>query len=174
MKVLFKWAGTRKKDFIFFGLWFYKRIYAVTYMATVMRIFFFCLFVCFFYLFFFFFCCCFLLLFYFVFVWSFLTPQGLYYISANRKGSGETAQMRLITWAFASRLCDKYPFLKCWLKYLKSCCNNRQFAKQSKIPIETHKILPGTYWSDAAFCNIWIGSKLFLRACLSELWGQLQ
>ena len=45
-------------------------------------------------------------------------PQGLYYMSANSKGSGETALMRRLAWAFAGRLCDKYPFPIAWLNYL--------------------------------------------------------
>ena len=36
--------------------------------------------------------------------------QGLYYMSANSKGSGETALMRRLARAFAGRRCDKYTF----------------------------------------------------------------
>ena len=38
-------------------------------------------------------------------------PQGLDFLSAYNKGSGETALMRRLAWTFAGRLCDKYPFL---------------------------------------------------------------
>ena len=34
---------------------------------------------------------------------------------ANSEGSGETAQMRSLTWAFAVRLCNKYYNLMRWL-----------------------------------------------------------
>ena len=36
---------------------------------------------------------------------------------ANSEGSGETARMRRLAWAFAGRLCDKYHNLMSWLKY---------------------------------------------------------
>ena len=39
-------------------------------------------------------------------------PQGLYNMSANSKGSDETALMRRLARAFAGRLCD-YPFPMC-------------------------------------------------------------
>ena len=41
-----------------------------------------------------------------------LTPFVMW---ANSEGSGESAQMRRLAWAFAVGLCDKYPFLMCWL-----------------------------------------------------------
>ena len=34
---------------------------------------------------------------------------------ANSEGSGETARMRRLAWAFAGRLCDKYHNLMSWL-----------------------------------------------------------
>ena len=40
--------------------------------------------------------------------------QGPYYMSANSKGSGETAPMHRLVSAFAGRLCDEYLFLMCW------------------------------------------------------------
>ena len=43
-----------------------------------------------------------------LFVWNFFQ-------FANSKGSGKTAWMRRLTWAFAVGLCDKYPFLLNWL-----------------------------------------------------------
>ena len=68
-----------------------------------------------FFLFFFFFCFFFWFFFFFGF---FLVcpklPQGLYYMSANSKSSGETALKRRLAWAFAGRLCNRYPFLTCW------------------------------------------------------------
>ena len=38
---------------------------------------------------------------------------------ANSEGSGETARMRRLAWAFAGRLCDKYHNLMSWLIYEK-------------------------------------------------------
>ena len=38
-----------------------------------------------------------------------------YFMCANSEGSGETARMRRLAWAFAGRLCDKYHNLMSWL-----------------------------------------------------------
>ena len=54
-------------------------------------------------------------------------PQVLYYMSANSKGSGETALMRRLARAFVGRLCDKYPFPMCWLEY--RCLEKQYFAR---------------------------------------------
>ena len=40
-----------------------------------------------------------------------------YFMCANSEGSGETALMRGLAWAFVVRLCDKYHNLMSWLKY---------------------------------------------------------
>ena len=40
-----------------------------------------------------------------------------YFIRANSEGSGQTARMRRLAWAFAGRLCDKYHNLMSWLDY---------------------------------------------------------
>ena len=37
---------------------------------------------------------------------------------ANSEGSGETARMRRLAWAFAGRLCDKYHNLMSMLGYI--------------------------------------------------------
>ena len=37
----------------------------------------------------------------------------------NSEGSGETARMRRLAWAFAGRLCDKYHNLMSWLIWEK-------------------------------------------------------
>ena len=48
-------------------------------------------------------------------------PMGLdvwflvWFLFANSDGSGETARMRRLAWAFAGRLCDKYHNLINWL-----------------------------------------------------------
>ena len=38
-----------------------------------------------------------------------------YFMCANSEGSGETARMHRLAWAFAGRLCDKYHNLMSWL-----------------------------------------------------------
>ena len=38
------------------------------------------------------------------------------FMSANNKDSGKTALMRSLAISLCGRLCDKYPFLTCWLK----------------------------------------------------------
>ena len=38
-----------------------------------------------------------------------------HFMCANSEGSGETARMRRLAWAFACRLYDKYHNLMCWL-----------------------------------------------------------
>ena len=38
-----------------------------------------------------------------------------YFMCANSEGSGETARMRRLAWAFVGRLCDKYHNLMSWL-----------------------------------------------------------
>ena len=43
------------------------------------------------------------------------------FMCANSEGSGETAQMRRLTWAFAGHLCVTYHNLMSWLIYLFSC-----------------------------------------------------
>ena len=40
------------------------------------------------------------------------------------EGSGETARMRRLAWAFAGRLCDKYHNLISWLIYLLQTCGH--------------------------------------------------
>ena len=50
-------------------------------------------------------------------VWFFGRTLRLlpYFMCANSEGSGETARMRRLGWAFAGRLCDKYYNLMSWL-----------------------------------------------------------
>ena len=43
---------------------------------------------------------------------------------ANSEGSGKTARMRRLAWAFAGRICDKYRNLMSWLAY----CNDPKFS----------------------------------------------
>ena len=38
-----------------------------------------------------------------------------YFICANSEGSGETARLSRLAWAFAGRLCNKYHHLMSWL-----------------------------------------------------------
>ena len=42
------------------------------------------------------------------------------FMCANSEGSGETARMRRLAWAFAGRLCDKYHNLMSWLMFIES------------------------------------------------------
>ena len=50
-------------------------------------------------------------------VWFLVEPFVYFHISCvrNSEGSGETARMCNLAWAFASRLCDKYHNLMSWL-----------------------------------------------------------
>ena len=50
---------------------------------------------------------------------------------ANSEGSGETARMRRLDWAFADRICDKYQILMGWLNL---------FGKDDSNQIE-HRIM---------------------------------
>ena len=49
--------------------------------------------------------------------WSAASSISIF-MCANSDGSGKTA--RMLTWAFAGRLCDKYHSLMSWLKYINS------------------------------------------------------
>ena len=55
-------------------------------------------------------------------VWFLVGPYCLlpYLMYANSEGSDKTAQMLRLTWAFTSRLCEKYHNLMSWLKYSSS------------------------------------------------------
>ena len=50
-----------------------------------------------------------------------------YFMCTNSEGSGETARMRRLAWAFASRLCDKYHNLMSWLIQLNSKIKSQSF-----------------------------------------------
>ena len=51
-------------------------------------------------------------------VWFFAGPFVFFHTSCvNSEGSGETALMRRLTWAFAGHLCDKYYNFMSWLYY---------------------------------------------------------
>ena len=47
---------------------------------------------------------------------------------ANSEGSGETARMRRLAWAFAGRLCDKYHNLMSWLKFMSEQTRSEDVA----------------------------------------------
>ena len=49
-------------------------------------------------------------------VWILALRLLPYFMCANSEGSGETARMRRLAWAFAGRLCNKYHNLMSWLK----------------------------------------------------------
>ena len=49
-----------------------------------------------------------------------------YFMCANSEGSGETARMRRLAWAFTRRLRDKYHNLMSWLNCMKSTISVQQ------------------------------------------------
>ena len=49
-------------------------------------------------------------------IWFLVRPFVYFHTRANSEGSGETAQMRRLSWAFAGCLCDNYHKLMSWLK----------------------------------------------------------
>ena len=69
-----------------------------------------------------------------VWVLSDLRPLP-FFMCANSEGSGETAWLRSLAWAFAGCLCDKYHNLMSWLKWAvtreKVAYSNR--AKSCKL-----------------------------------------
>ena len=87
-----------------------------------------------------------------------------YFMSANSEGSGETARMRRLAWAFAGRPCDKYHSLMSWLKFTISTKNNPsthyvyQFASVKKVNIncEFCSQYCANYMSTS--CNCWLVS----------------
>ena len=56
-----------------------------------------------------------------------------YFMCANSKGSGQTARMRRLAWAFAGRLCDKYHNLICWLISLQDLFSLNLWHKVSTV-----------------------------------------
>ena len=64
-----------------------------------------------------------------------LLPYCMY--AANSEGSGETARMRRLAWAFAGRLCEKYQNLMSWLitVYFKSGQMHDCWSRDSWFPI---------------------------------------
>ena len=65
-------------------------------------------------------------------VWRFGWTLRLlqYYMCAKSEGSGETARMRRLAWAFAVRLCDKYHNLMNWLKLRWFLTNQHALTKR--------------------------------------------
>ena len=61
-----------------------------------------------------------------------------YFMCANSEGSGETARMRRLAWAFAGRLYDKYHNLMSWLNW---CSDRRQFNKQLSLSKSHSRIM---------------------------------
>ena len=59
--------------------------------------------------------------------------QGLDYMSANSKGSGENLLMHSLARAFAGSQCDKDPFLLCWLISGFSLPASALFEEESMI-----------------------------------------
>ena len=72
-------------------------------------------------------------------VWFLVGLRPLpYFMWANSEGSGETARMRRLAWAFARRLCGKYHNLMSWLNCLFIAWPS--FARQCRLFIATCKI----------------------------------
>ena len=70
-----------------------------------------------------------------------------YFMCANSKGSGETAQMRRLAWAFAGRLCDKYHNLLSWLIFhffplLQYFSTVNAYLALSFLMLSSHEISP--------------------------------
>ena len=40
--------------------------------------------------------------------WAFRSSTSVYFVYSSSKGSGESAQLRRLNWAFVGRQCDKY------------------------------------------------------------------
>ena len=62
--------------------------------------------------------------------WS--DPSSTYFLCTNSEGSGETAWMCRLAWAFAGCLCDKYHNLMSWLNWPfcnKACANSNSHLK---------------------------------------------
>ena len=59
-----------------------------------------------------------------------------YFMCANSEGTGETARMRRLAWAFVGRLCDKYHNLMSWL--INVCKQTREMIRNMK---ETEAVL---------------------------------
>ena len=81
----FSWFKKGSCQLWFSGLWFFKFACAVPYLGYRHE----------------------------VFPWNYLKVSTT--MPVNSKGSGKTVLMRRLTWVFAGCLCNKYPFLICWL-----------------------------------------------------------
>ena len=53
---------------------------------------------------------------------------------ANSEGSGETARMHRLVWAFAGRLSDKYHNLMSWLNWTQYVPTGHSYAQIEHVP----------------------------------------
>ena len=60
-------------------------------------------------------------------------------MSANSKGSGETALKRRLARAFAGRLCDKCPFIVRWLNERLSKAQKKRKKKEKGETVITKR-----------------------------------
>ena len=69
-----------------------------------------------------------------------------YIMCANSEGSGETARMRRLAWAFVGRLCDKYHNLMSWLNYYRNQLHSlfSAFPRNAALRLNLHwqKVVP--------------------------------
>ena len=86
---------------------------------------------------------------------------GPYYMSANSKGSGETALMRRLAWVCAGRLCDQYHFLMCWLIF--------DWINQKKLLIKGSFDVSSDY-DDGS--HVWLNFSLqcFIKLIVFHTW----
>ena len=90
---------------------------------------------------------------------------------ANSKGSGETARMRMLAWAFAGRLCDKYHNLMSWLK--SRCSISLRPFKLSKPWSGNHAVTAKFFqlFPNSLLDRYWLVSRhFFLNAILHHLY----
>ena len=80
-----------------------------------------------------------------------------YFMCANSKGSGETAWMRSLAWAFTVRLCSKYHNLMSWLKWQLRVLFMRVCLCLSTVRMAPHMLTCPNMWT---FNQISITSKM--------------
>ena len=66
-----------------------------------------------------------------------------YFMCANSEGSGETAWMRRLAWAFTSRLCEKYHNVMSWL----SCTTLRSLFLMRWLNFHSYRLTPMMCWT---------------------------
>ena len=86
-----------------------------------------------------------------IFGWTFrLLP---YFMCVNSGGSGETARIHRLAWAFAGHLCDEYHNLMSSLKYSSGCPHDRVVTAANLQCSKSLIISP--LWFEPSPCQIW-------------------